>query len=160
MTTQSDLKTSSAQPFIRWAGSKRQHLSLLKSYWSDKFSRYVEPFAGSAILFFNLNPKRALLGDINNELISTFETVSDHPTRIHNILSSIPKGRSHYIKLRKVNPYSLCPTKRAARFIYLNRYCFNGLYRTNLKGEFNVPYGGKKSGKLPTERVPEIRTVW
>jgi DNA adenine methylase len=122
----------------------------LKSFWSSKFSRYVEPFAGSSVLFFNLRPSRALLGDINNELISTYESIKKHPTRVHRILASIPKGRIQYNKLRKVNPYSLRPTKRAARFIYLNRYCFNGLYRTNLKGEFNVPYGGNKSGTLPT----------
>jgi DNA adenine methylase len=140
----------SALPFLRWAGSKKQHLPLLKSFWSDSFSRYVEPFAGSAVLFFSISPNRALLGDINKELIATFKAIRDHPSRVHRTLVSIPKGRSHYKKVRKVKPASLRSIKRAARFIYLNRYCFNGLYRTNSKGEFNVPYGGKRSGTIPT----------
>ena len=136
-------------PFLRWAGSKRQHLSLLKSFWSDNFSRYVEPFAGSAALFFNISPRHALLGDINKDLIATFKTVRDHPTRVYKALASIPKGRSNYQKVRNVNPATLRSINRAARFIYLNRYCFNGLYRTNSNGDFNVPYGGKKSGPIP-----------
>lgn len=144
-TIKTNLDSTLSQPFIRWAGSKRQHLPLLKSFWSDTFSRYVEPFAGSAILFFNLNPARALLGDINKELISTFKTVRDHPTQVHKTLKAIPKGPIHYKRVRKEN------LERAARFIYLNRFCFNGLYRTNLKGEFNVPYGGKRSGSIPTQ---------
>ena len=149
-TNQAHLSHSEAVPFLRWAGSKRQHLPLLRSFWSDNFSRYVEPFAGSAALFFNISPSRALLGDVNKELVTTFKTVRDNPGRVYKALASIPKGRSHYNELREVNPGSLPPIKRAARFIYLNRYCFNGLYRTNFKGEFNVPYGGEKSGVLPT----------
>lgn len=137
-------------PFLRWAGSKKQHLPLLKSFWSDKFSRYVEPFAGSAVLFFDINPRCALLGDINKDLIGTLKAVRSHPALVHRALSSFPKGREHYNAIRSIDPISLEPIKRAARFIYLNRYCFNGLYRTNLKGEFNVPYGGDKSGKLPS----------
>jgi len=140
----------SVLPFLRWAGSKRQHLSLLKSFWSDNFFRYVEPFAGSAVLFFNISPRRALLGDINKELIATFKTVRDHPSRVHKALASMPKGRSRYKEIRELKPDTLQPIKKAARFIYLNRYCFNGLYRTNSKGEFNVPYGGEKSGAIPT----------
>jgi len=141
---------STALPFLRWAGSKKQHRSLLKSFWSDKFSRYVEPFAGSAAVFFDIGPRRALLGDINKELIGTFATVRDHPNRVHKALIAIPKGRSNYYGIRRLGSKSLRPINRAARFIYLNRYCFNGIYRTNSKGEFNVPYGGKKSGALPT----------
>lgn len=147
---QANCSGSTALPFLRWAGSKRQHRSLLKSFWSEKFSRYVEPFSGSAALFFDIGPRRALLGDINKDLIATFATVRNHPRRVHETLTSIPKGRSHYNEVRQLNPKSLKPIKRAARFIYLNRYCFNGIYRTNSKGEFNVPYGGKKSGALPT----------
>lgn len=147
---QANCSRSIALPFLRWAGSKRQHRSLLKSFWSEKFSRYVEPFSGSASLFFDIGPRRALLGDINKDLIATFATVRNHPRRVHEALTSIPKGRSHYNEVRELNPKFLTPIKRAARFIYLNRYCFNGIYRTNSKGKFNVPYGGEKSGALPT----------
>ena len=147
---QSKIDRPKALPFLRWAGSKKQHLPLLKSFWANKFSRYVEPFAGSAVLFFEVDPPCALLADINKELIGTLRAVRAHPTRVHQALSSIPKGREHYNEVRSTAPASLNQIKRAARFIYLNRYCFNGLYRTNSKGEFNVPYGGEKSGSIPS----------
>lgn len=141
---------SEALPFLRWAGSKKQHLPFLQSFWSSRFSRYIEPFAGSAVLFFHLKPRHAILGDINKDLIETFKTVRAHPSRVHKALQSLPKGRNYYYKVRKINPSTLKPIARAARFIYLNRFCFNGLYRTNSKGHFNVPYGAFKSGALPT----------
>jgi DNA adenine methylase len=149
-TNKAYLSKEELPPFLRWAGSKRQQLTFLRSFWSDDFSRYVEPFAGSAALFFNIGPRRALLGDINRELISTLQTVRETPGRVHKVLADIPKGPFQYGLVRKINPDSLSPIKRAARFIYLNRYCFNGLYRTNSHGEFNVPYGGAKAGPLPT----------
>jgi DNA adenine methylase len=137
-------------PFLRWAGSKKQHLHFLKLFWSEDYIRYVEPFAGSACLFFSINPRKALLGDINKELITTYREVRNNPNSVAKMLNSFPKNSIHYYKIRKIDPNSLNPIKRAARFIYLNRYCFNGLYRTNSRGEFNVPYGGEKSGKIPT----------
>lgn len=138
-------------PFLRWAGSKKQHIPRLSLFWSSKYTRYVEPFAGSAVLFFHIQPKSALLGDINKELISTLRTVRSHPTRVSRAVSLMPKGKRHYSEMRETDPASMGSIMRAARFIYLNRYCFNGLYRTNTKGEFNVPYGGGRSGAVPTK---------
>lgn len=138
-----------APPFLRWAGSKRQILPKLAQFWNHSFSRYVEPFAGSACLFFYLAPRAALLGDINGELISTYRTVRDEYREVSRVLRTMRKGKRQYYRIRSLLPERLPRAKRAAHFVYLNRCCFNGLYRTNRKGNFNVPYGGKGSGSLP-----------
>lgn len=139
-----------AKPLLRWAGSKQQLVGELASYWSDTNRRYVEPFAGSARLFFRLEPEEALLGDINADLIATYREVRDNPKQVHYSLDGLPNNSAKYYELRERAPESLTKPERAARFVYLNRYCFNGLYRTNQRGEFNVPYGGEKSGQRPT----------
>jgi DNA adenine methylase len=143
----------SAQPFLRWAGSKRQIVPALARYWGVRFKRYVEPFAGSACLFFSLNPPSAILGDLNADLISTYLEIKYRLDGVLRELSLLHRSRREYNRLRAVNPGHLNRSARAARFIYLNRFCFNGIYRTNLKGEFNVPYGGQKSGNLPSTEL-------
>ena len=137
------------RPFLRWAGSKRQLIPTLSEYWSDDYSRYLEPFAGSACLFFHIQPQAGILGDINTELILTYTQVRDNVNAVVNVLSGWKRSKDVYYRLRETDPSGLDHAERAARFIYLNRFCFNGLYRTNLKGKFNVPYGGEKSGHLP-----------
>ena len=137
-------------PFLRWAGSKKQLLPTLALYWRHGHGRYIEPFAGSAALFFHLAPAEALIADINDDLITTYTEVRGHPRAVANRLAKLPKGPSAYRRLRALDPMTMNPTDRSARFIYLNRYCFNGLYRTNSAGRFNVPYGGNKTGKLPS----------
>src|SRR6266540_3596065 len=144
-----------ARPFLRWAGSKRKLIARLSKYWSHKHARYVEPFAGSACLFFHVAPGRAILGDINRELIETYEQVRDATSAVVAALSGFRKGKARYLLVRALEPSALAPAERAARFIYLNRCCFNGLYRTNREGRFNVPYGGKRSGPLPTQETLE-----
>lgn len=136
-------------PFLRWAGSKRQLLPVLTDIIGDEFDRYVEPFAGSACVFFDLLPERALLGDINRELMHTYAEVKYRVTRVSEQLSQWRKSKKRYLELRSLDPESLSRSARAARFIYLNRCCFNGLYRTNRQGCFNVPYGAKRSGRIP-----------
>ena len=143
----------SAQPFLRWAGSKRQIVPTLARYWKVGFKRYVEPFAGSACLFFSLNPPSAILGDLNVDLISTYLEIKYRLDGVLRELAMLHRSRREYNRLRAVSPGHLDRSARAARFIYLNRYCFNGIYRTNLKGEFNVPYGGQKSGNLPSSEL-------
>lgn len=137
-------------PFLRWAGSKRKLLPQLLPFWDQSYLRYVEPFAGSACLFFRLLPKKAILGDINQELIGTYLEVKHRHSEVLSQIQKLRKGRKRFLELREKDPNVLSGPERAARFIYLNRFCFNGLYRTNLKGQFNVPYGGDKSGSLPT----------
>jgi DNA adenine methylase len=142
-------------PFLRWAGSKRQILSELSTSWSDDFNRYLEPFLGSGSLFFYLRPKSAILGDINSELITTYEQVKNNLHEALSELSILSKNKKEYYRIRSLNTSKLTPSQRAARFIYLNRYSFNGLYRTNQKGEFNVPFGGERTGKLPGKELLE-----
>jgi DNA adenine methylase len=137
--------------FLRWAGSKKQILPILQTHWNSTFTRYVEPFAGSACLFFRIQPEKALLGDINKDLISTYVEVKYRVAQVIKELSKLEKGRDNYLKLRGMDVSGLSRSEKAARFIYLNRFCFNGLYRTNLKGQFNVPYGGERSGGIPAE---------
>jgi len=144
---------ASHPPFLRWAGSKRRLVPILRSYWRPHYNRYLEPFAGSACLFFSLNPPSAILGDLNAELISTYMEVKYRLNGLLAQLSTLHRSRREYRKLRSLRPDELNPCARATRFIYLNRYCFNGLYRTNLKGEFNVPYGGEKSGKVASAEL-------
>ncbi|MGA8580185.1 MAG: Dam family site-specific DNA-(adenine-N6)-methyltransferase [Bryobacteraceae bacterium] len=138
-------------PFLRWAGSKRRMLPVLRSYWnSSSHKRYLEPFAGSACLFFSLHPPRAVLGDLNPELIGTYLEIKYRVAGVIAQLAGLRQSKKQYLALRSVSPCLLDASARAARFIYLNRFCFNGLYRTNLLGKFNVPYSGDRCGALPS----------
>jgi DNA adenine methylase len=112
--------------------------------------RYVEPFAGSACLFFAHHPERAVLGDINRDLINSYVEVRDRVEEVIKRLANLRRSEKAYYRMRALDPDSLPRSDRAARFIYLNRFCFNGLYRTNLQGQFNVPYGGERSGQIPS----------
>lgn len=138
-------------PVLRWAGSKRKLLPELSSAKPPKFKRYIEPFAGSACFFFAIYPERALLGDANLELIQTYATLRDHPRLVSRRAAALPRSRATYNKLRK-RPFHEMSTdiERAASFVYLNRYCFNGVWRTNRQGLFNVPMG-THTGELPGE---------
>jgi DNA adenine methylase len=149
----SDVPNKRAQPFLRWAGSKKKLLPELSAYYDDNHNRYIEPFVGSASLFFRVKPERSVLGDINQELISTYREIKYRVPGVFRELRRLKKNKKTYLHLRKQNPQSMRPAQRAARFIYLNRFCFNGIYRTNLSGQFNVPYSGEKTGDLPSEEV-------
>jgi len=141
--------------FLRWAGSKKQILDTLSCCWyasraTGKSGRYIEAFSGSAALFFRLQPEQAILVDVNAELQSCMGSVLRRPYAVHNELQQLPNSAADYYRIRAMDPNSLTAARRTARFIYLNRYCFNGLYRTNRNGDFNVPYGANRSGDLPT----------
>jgi DNA adenine methylase len=138
-----------AGPFLRWAGSKRQLIHALKQYYPANSLRYVEPFAGSARLFFALRPSRAILGDINAELMHMYLEVKYRARGVAALLQGAQRSKRTYMLLRRQVPENLDRASRAARFIYLNRYCFNGLYRTNTEGTFNVPFGADATGVLP-----------
>ena len=139
-------------PFLRWAGSKRRLLGVLQTFWTKKHKRYVEPFAGSACLFFAIRPPKAILGDLNPELVRTYREVKYRLPAVLEELHKIPlNSADEYKRLRSTDPGSLRSSVRAARFIYLNRYCFNGIYRTNLQGQFNVPFSGRRCGNFPED---------
>lgn len=117
----------------------------------SEFKKYIEPFCGSACLFFELSPKKAVLGDINEDLILALCEIRDNP-RVREELINKPKTKEEYYKIRSINPVVLSDSERAIRFLYLNRLCFNGVYRTNMKGMFNVPMGNR-TGDFPSEDV-------
>jgi DNA adenine methylase len=140
---QTPIARNISSSFLRWAGSKTQLLPVIASYWDDSFDRYVEPFCGSASLFFAIRPRRALLSDLNHDLVGALRQVQLSGDSVAECLRRLPKNKSAYYAIRKQDPSSLSPTEQAARFIYLNALCFNGLYRVNTEGKFNVPYGTK-----------------
>jgi DNA adenine methylase len=126
------------KPIIRWAGSKRKLLPELERYWSGESKRYVEPFCGSSCLFFHLEPEAAILGDLNADLIKAYKALQQDPFAVCRRLQRLPRGESAFYAIRAQRPKAI--NDIAARFLFLNRYCFNGIYRTNLNGDFNVPY--------------------
>lgn len=127
------------RPFLKWAGSKRAHGIHLVRGLPNKFRRYWEPFLGSGSLFFLLQPTDAVLSDINRELIEVFMAVRDNPRRILGYLETMRAEKAYYYSVR--DGQSNGRYRRAADFIFLNRTCWNGLYRVNSEGRFNVPYG-------------------
>ena len=131
---------------LRWAGSKRKLVKDLRRLAPPTFGRYLEPFAGSAVLFFELLPSRGVLGDLNPEVIATYAAIRDEPNEVSRCLLSIPKTSDAYYTLRAINPNVLAGVQRAARLIFLMKACFNGVYRTNREGFFNVPLGNKFFG--------------
>ena len=130
-----------AEPILRWAGSKKKLLPLLTAATPHRINRYVEPFVGSAVLFLRLNAEAAILGDINSDLIETYSILRDHPRAVWNRVSAMSQDKAYYYELRTQDSNSLERLDRAARFVYLNRFCFNGVYRTNRQGKFNVARG-------------------
>lgn len=114
------------------------------------YGTYIEPFAGSACLFFAVNPPKAILSDRNSDLIETYKTIRRHPIRVLRLARGMSTSDNEYYRVRAQEPTSLSPISRAVRFLYLNRHCFNALYRTNGSGAFNVPIG-RKTGRFPDE---------
>lgn len=137
-------------PIIRWAGSKRQLLPKLIGLAPNQYDRYIEPFCGSVCLFLALRPPQAILGDLNRHLINTYSTLKQQHSDVAHLLRSWPNTKEQYLRIRSIVPGTSAVTD-AARFLFLNRLCFNGVYRENLNGEFNVPFGGSRTGTMPSE---------
>ena len=143
-------------PFLKWAGGKRWLVSGHNTWLRQDAKRYIEPFLGSGAVFFHLQPKVAILSDLNEELISTYKALRDMPCRVkHHLLTHHRLHcNDYYYQIRQKSPKSIAT--QAARFIYLNRTCFNGLYRVNSQGIFNVPKGTKEKVILPSDNFEEI----
>lgn len=140
------LSSVQPKPFIKWAGGKRQMLDSLSLYFPKKIGTYFEPFLGGGAVYFNTNYKRCYISDTNAELINTYRVVKSRLAELIQMLDSMKNTESDYYLIRAQNVDQLTELQRAARFIYLNRTCYNGLYRVNKEGRFNVPYG-KNSNK-------------
>ena len=140
------------KPFVKWAGGKRQIIDKLKMYIPDEYNTYYEPFAGGGALLFELSPKDAVINDSNKELMNVYQVLCDEDKfkKMCSMLNSYEREHSEefYYELRNKDRNKKTFTRlsdytRAARTIYLNKACFNGLYRVNSKNEFNVPFGKK-----------------
>lgn len=142
---------SPLKPFLRWAGGKNRITKLLAAYTPKKYNRYWEPFLGSAAMFFYLRPEKAFLSDNNSALVDCYNHVRDYPEKIYEKLKEHTRKNSekHYYAVRDLYNKSKSSISQSARFIYLNKTNFNGIFRVNTKGEYNVPYGYKKSLALP-----------
>lgn len=149
--------------FVKWAGGKGQLLNQLIPLFPKKFNRYIEPFVGSgAVLFYILQKypeNEVIISDVNKELITAYKIIQKNVEELIKKLKDHKKkhNKEYYYKIRSINPDTLNDVEKAARFIYLNKTCFNGLYRVNSKGEFNVPIGSYKNPDVVQEE--KLRTI-
>ncbi|GAA0406214.1 hypothetical protein GCM10009133_13560 [Cocleimonas flava] len=150
---QRHIPSNKAKPFIKWAGGKTQLLPDLMTKVPETYGDYIEPFLGGAALFFALRPTKAKLNDSNLDLINTYKTVRDEPKLLLvNLLEhKLNHNKEYYYSIRSIDSDNLSDVEKAARFIYLNKTCFNGLYRVNKKGGFNVPIGSYKNPGIVDE---------
>jgi DNA adenine methylase len=148
-------------PFLKWAGGKRQLLPELLARFPSSCETYFEPFVGSGAMFFALSARRgfrrAVLSDRNRDLIAAYQGVRDRVEEVIGALRSLPVGRETFYRLRAQDPDALDSSERAARLIYLNRTCYNGLYRVNRAGRFNVPFGRYEGPRVLD--APNLRAV-
>lgn len=142
------------KPFLRWAGGKGRLVKSLIQYLPKDISKrkYIEPFVGAGSLFLALQPKKAIISDSNKHLIDTYRYIQKNPDLVHIYLSQHAKKscEKYYYQVRNQYNRSKPSAAQSARFIYLNKTCFNGIFRVNLAGEFNVPYGWKHPPFLPS----------
>lgn len=141
-------------PILRWAGGKRWLANSIACRLAG-FSHniYYEPFLGGASMFLGAPFGRSYLSDLNSDLINMYQVIKDRPSELKAVLEKLRADRSSYYKARSASPRS--QLNRAGRFVYLNRCCFNGLYRLNRKGDFNVPFGGRSHFSVLKGRLIE-----
>lgn len=140
-------RENGAAPFLKWAGGKSRLLKQYAPYFParDQIRRYYEPFIGSAAVFFHLQPANARLSDVNEKLVEVYRVVQQDVEALIEVLKGHKNDRDYYYQIRGQDPGKLSPVERAARLIFLNKTCYNGLYRENRKGDFNVPFGRYKN---------------
>jgi DNA adenine methylase len=143
------------RPFLKWAGGKRRLLAQYENYFPQRIGRYYEPFLGGGAVFFHLYPRltTATIADANPELINVYDCLKN---QVDQVIAQLEQHRQHhsedhYYQVRNQSKTSLTPAQRAARLIYLNRTCYNGLYRENAQGRFNVPMGRYKRPTICNE---------
>jgi DNA adenine methylase len=141
------MSTTLMPTFLRYPGSKRRLLAFLTEHLPQAGhigGRLVEPFVGGGAVYFAIAPQRALLSDINSELIDLYRGIKHNPDYVWRLYRRIPGTKRAYSVERRKQPSDLTLFRRAARSLYLNRTCFKGMWRHNLRGEFNIGYGGQK----------------
>ncbi|EPM3904919.1 DNA adenine methylase [Pseudomonas aeruginosa] len=144
------------QPIVKWAGGKRWLVRKASGLFPADYNRYIEPFLGGAAVFFHMQPKVALLSDVNAELINLYAAVkSDWEAVLDELkVHQLRHSKEYYYKVRSLVPEN--SIAGAARMLYLNRTCWNGLYRVNLKGQFNVPIGTKSNVLMDADIFPSV----
>ncbi|MFZ6673170.1 DNA adenine methylase [Undibacterium sp. Xuan67W] len=159
MADQTISKMKEIKPFLKWAGGKRWLASKFPEFFPDTFNKYLEPFLGSGSIYFHLKPEIAILSDLNSELIETYSAIKNDWQKVfdHLVIHQRNHCKDYYYEVRGKNYES--EFTRAAKLIYLNRTCWNGLYRVNLKGEFNVPIGTKNKVINAEESFFEIANL-
>lgn len=150
-------KNTLIQPFIKWAGGKRQLMKEIEKYIPNRISTYYEPFLGGGAVLFNLQPKKAVVNDSNPELINAYEVIRDNVDELIIDLKKHENTKEYFYEIRKIDrtpEYAeLSKVKKASRLIYLNKTCYNGLFRVNSLGEFNTPFGNYKNPNIVNEHV-------
>lgn len=145
-------------PFLKWPGGKRWLVHQCGSLFPLQYQRYVEPFLGGGAVFFHLSPLRAILSDTNSDLVNAYECLKRHARAIDACLVDLHRKHSKalYYRIRAMRPTDAI--EQAVRFLYLNRTCFNGIYRVNLRGDFNVPIGTKDLVAYPRDYLQGVAT--
>jgi len=157
------MELAQLKPVIKWAGGKSKVLNQLSMYFPARFNNYHEPFAGSAAVFFYLFSEikkkntKAYISDSVEELINLYKTIRDNVETLIDITRRHIYDEEYYYKIRSLNPSKLSNTERASRILYLNKTCFNGLYRVNSKGQFNVSFGDYTNPVIVDEKA--LRTA-
>jgi DNA adenine methylase len=139
------------RPFIKWAGGKRQLLEALNANAPKQYGRYFEPFVGGGALLFSRRPRNATISDANHELINCYLVIRDDVQGLIRSLRQHKNEETHFYEVRAKDIGSMTPVQRASRFIYLNKTCFNGLYRENKSGQFNAPFGRYENPRIVDE---------
>jgi DNA adenine methylase len=152
-------KNKLATPFLKWVGGKRQLIEQIKPCLPKDISKlkYIEPFLGGGAMYFHLQKKHAVINDANSDLILAYHVVKDHLNELIDSLKKHENTASYFYKIRELDRLDgfnkLSNIERASRLIYLNKTCFNGLYRVNNSGEFNSPFGHYKNPNIVNEPV-------
>ena len=156
------MKISGVAPFVKWAGGKRQLLTQIRERMPEKYNNYYEPFVGGGAVIFELLPENALINDINKALINTYRQICNVPEEFLNAVNKLDKemwddGKKYYYSLREQYNDKLMKeeydVELAALFVFINKHCFNGLYRVNGKGLFNVPYNNSRRLSVDEEAI-------
>ena len=150
-------------PFLKWVGGKRQLIPEIKKLLPEGIRNrlYIEPFVGAGALFFELQPKHAIINDFNIELINVYEVIRDHPEELITALKEHKNTSEYFYNIRAIDRQPLfnhmTVIEKASRTIYLNKTCYNGLYRVNNAGDFNSPFGRYKNPNIVN--APVIKAV-
>lgn len=157
--------TTEASPFVKWAGGKRQLLGQIKERRPLEYNKYFEPFIGGGAVLFELAPENALINDINKALVNTYRQISNNTKEFIDIIQQLDEdmwedGKEYYLEQRKKYNSKLeneeYDVELASLLVFLNKHCFNGLYRVNSKGLFNVPYNNSRTVSIDVENIYRV----